>query len=86
MSEATAEVDFLLQDNTSLFPVEVKSGTLWVGRASVFTSTASRRNWHCLLHEQPEKGWCDSQYSRIPRGLDEKVDKNIILESIQQDL
>lgn len=32
-SEATAEVDFLLQDNTSLFPVEVKSGTRLSGRS-----------------------------------------------------
>jgi predicted AAA+ superfamily ATPase len=33
MSEATAEVDFLLQDNTSLFPVEVKSGTRLGGKS-----------------------------------------------------
>lgn len=32
-SEATAEVDFLLQNNTSLFPVEVKSGTRLSGRS-----------------------------------------------------
>ena len=33
MSEATAEADFLLQDNTSLFPVEVKSGTRLGGKS-----------------------------------------------------
>lgn len=32
-SEATAEVDFLLQNNTSLLPVEVKSGTRLRGRS-----------------------------------------------------
>ena len=32
-SEATAEVDFLLQDNTSLLPVEVKSGTRLGGKS-----------------------------------------------------
>lgn len=32
-SEATAEVDFLLQNNTSLLPVEVKSGTCLRGRS-----------------------------------------------------
>lgn len=32
-SEATAEVDFLLQSNTSLFPVEVKSGTRLNGKS-----------------------------------------------------
>lgn len=32
-SEATAEVDFLLQNNTSLLPVEVKSGTCLSGRS-----------------------------------------------------
>ncbi len=32
-SEATAEVDFLLQDNTSILPVEVKSGTHLSGKS-----------------------------------------------------
>ncbi|CCY35966.1 putative uncharacterized protein [Tannerella sp. CAG:118] len=32
-SEATAEVDFLLQNNASLFPVEVKSGTRLSGKS-----------------------------------------------------
>ena len=32
-SEATAEVDFLLQSNTSLLPVEVKSGTRLNGKS-----------------------------------------------------
>lgn len=32
-SEATTEVDFLLQDNTSLLPVEVKSGTRLGGKS-----------------------------------------------------
>lgn len=32
-SEATAEVDFLLQDNTSILPVEVKSGTRLSGKS-----------------------------------------------------
>ena len=32
-SEATAEVDFLLQNNTSLLPVEVKSGTRLGGKS-----------------------------------------------------
>lgn len=32
-SEATAEVDFLLQYNTSLFPIEVKSGTRLSGKS-----------------------------------------------------
>lgn len=32
-SEATAEVDFLLQNNTSLLPVEIKSGTRLGGRS-----------------------------------------------------
>ena len=32
-SEATSEVDFLLQNNTSLLPIEVKSGTRLNGKS-----------------------------------------------------